>query len=239
MVFSQISSLQEELNKSQNKYQINYFRKISKRPFLVCSKQRLVIDFLFHHNSILIANRIRKFNNKQFTYIPIIMNQECSNTVNKIKEFIKPNTIEESNEDDIPINNSKFLMDCSTSLNKTIPKSEIWFRSKIEADPLFKKFGFVYNEVLMGYIYDLFSKKYRVAIEVDGTWHDRLDQKSRDIKKEALIVQKGWTIIRVKANDEFSYESCIRELNEILTNRNRHNERLKKKLEAKMFKRYY
>jgi very-short-patch-repair endonuclease len=48
---------------------------------------------------------------------------------------------------------------------------------------------------------DLFLTKYSLAVEVDSPFHDNPIAQARDRRKDQLIREKGWEVIRVRAED--------------------------------------
>ena len=99
-------------------------------------------------------------------------------------------------------------------LNKNVPRSEIWFRELIEKETL--GISFDYNVPKHGYIMDAFNKEYNICVEVDGTWHDRDDQKIKDIKKDFRLKCQNIKVIRIKAYNTNSYNAAIDEIKTIL-----------------------
>ena len=97
-------------------------------------------------------------------------------------------------------------------LNEKVPASEVWFRKKIETEWFFHVLGLEYNRVFKRYIYDAYSPKYQLAIEVDGSYHELPDQKKKDAVKDRFTAQQGIKIIRIDAYNELSYKSCINEI---------------------------
>jgi very-short-patch-repair endonuclease len=51
------------------------------------------------------------------------------------------------------------------------------------------------------YRIDLFLSTYDLAIEVDSIFHDNPEAQARDRHKDKLIRDKGWQVIRVRAED--------------------------------------
>lgn len=48
---------------------------------------------------------------------------------------------------------------------------------------------------------DLFLPKYSLAVEVDSPFHDNPAAQARDRRKDRLIREKGWEVVRVRAED--------------------------------------
>lgn len=109
-----------------------------------------------------------------------------------------------------------FVSEKAEELEQYLPSSEQWFRFKFVNDPLFKEFNFKYNVDFKLFIYDLLCKRYKVAIEVDGSIHKTPEQKAKDARKDELTRSYGIDIIRVRAYDEHSYRHCLNRLREIL-----------------------
>ena len=93
------------------------------------------------------------------------------------------------------------------------PKSEIWFDEQMKLVDL--RFPFDENKVFGGLCPDYLSKRYKVVVEVDGTWHDQAHVKKQDIKKQAKYERLGYEVIRVKAYDTDSLDNCLTRLKEI------------------------
>jgi len=62
-----------------------------------------------------------------------------------------------------------------------------------------QKFKFQYK--LGPYIYDFCSTKYRLLIELDGSWHDNGTQPRKDLEKSEYAKLRRYRILRFK-NDE-------------------------------------
>lgn len=104
-------------------------------------------------------------------------------------------------------------------LNKELPRSEKWFREKIKDEWFYRKMGFEFNKPMFGrFIYDLFSTKYRLCIEVDGSAHDNPTQQQKDAFKTELTISKGFSIIRVQAYNDESYAAAIRLIEKLIEN---------------------
>lgn len=114
----------------------------------------------------------------------------------------------------------KFIEKRADELNSNLNKSEQWFIDKISMEWFYKRMGFRFNVPMFGsFIYDLYSAKYRLCIEVDGSIHDLERIKIKDELKNKATRNKGFNIIRVKAYDEESYKESIELINMLLKNR--------------------
>lgn len=120
-----------------------------------------------------------------------------------------------------------FVEGRAKELNRDVPKSEVWFRSKIEQEPFFKDMRFEYNKPMFGrYIFDAFSKKYRLCIEVDGSIHDTDTQIVKDDRKDNVTRVKGFHIVRIKAFDDKSYNEAIGLIQHVVKNKRSRNFKL-------------
>lgn len=99
-------------------------------------------------------------------------------------------------------------------LNNNLPKSEVWFDEKFKTHPHYKLFK--KNAVIGNYIVDLLDSSNRIAIEVDGSIHNKEIQKFKDFLKDKYLVERGYTVIRVVAYDEQSYIDCMTKLESLL-----------------------
>lgn len=112
-----------------------------------------------------------------------------------------------------------FIQECAIELNKDLPKSEVWFLEKIKKEWFWKKMRFEQNVPLFGnYIYDMFSSKYRLCIEVDGSIHALPEQQTKDNLKNQVTISKGFHIIRVEAFNEKSYAACVLLIEQVIKN---------------------
>ena len=113
----------------------------------------------------------------------------------------------------------EWVAERAKSLNDNLPASEEWFLKKIKQEWFWRKMKFEQNVPLFGnYIYDLFSKKYRLCIEVDGSMHDVPEQQVKDNLKNQVTVSKGFHLIRVKAFDQGSYDAAKLLIEQIIEN---------------------
>lgn len=96
----------------------------------------------------------------------------------------------------------------AVKLNKNVPNSERWFRSLYNEHYIHSEDKFNVP-ICEKYIGDIVNKQFKYVIEIDGSYHDRSDQKLRDAYKDLAITRSGYLIIRVKAYDRLSYLECI------------------------------
>jgi very-short-patch-repair endonuclease len=120
---------------------------------------------------------------------------------------------------------SERLVRFSKELNKNVPASEVWFRTKFKKE-VFERlvgktrdndFHDLYNAVFgQCFIPDIMNEGYKYIIEVDGSIHDTLKQAYRDIKKDAHYKRRGYRCFRVKAYNEDSYNQFLTDFKQYL-----------------------
>lgn len=115
-------------------------------------------------------------------------------------------------------------------LNSKLPKSEQWFLEKLKENGINLKFK--QNIVCFHYIIDF--KYQEIAIEIDGTYHDRPDQQSKDRTKNKDLTELGFNLIRVRAYDEVSLKACINKIKAYLKTKKKTRNYNTKKLEIKV-----
>lgn len=107
-------------------------------------------------------------------------------------------------------NKQAVLEGFARKLNDSVPKSEVWFRKKFSRESVYQRLKLEFNKPFKDYIYDLFSREYQIAIEVDGSYHDRPEQILKDKKKDSATNKNGIVIYRIKAYDEVSYSEFLK-----------------------------
>lgn len=108
----------------------------------------------------------------------------------------------------------------SEKLNNNVPKSEVWFRERIEKEWFFNLLGLKYNYPFKRFIYDAYSSRYQIAIEIDGSIHDTFKQKKKDNIKNRFTAVYGLKMIRIVAYNNTSYLSSIKKIEDLLRTRN-------------------
>jgi very-short-patch-repair endonuclease len=102
---------------------------------------------------------------------------------------------------------TKRIQKQSKRLKKVLPRSEQWFMKTYHSmQDQYDKF----NEVLGWYIPDVHNPTYKYIIEIDGSYHDRPDQKAKDLRKDLAYRRQGYTVIRIKAYDFASLEAGLK-----------------------------
>lgn len=67
------------------------------------------------------------------------------------------------------------------------------------------------------YIVDFYCHEYRLVVELDGPIHDDEDWKEYDVRRQAWIESRAYTVIRFLNDDVlFGREDVLRQIDELL-----------------------
>ena len=84
---------------------------------------------------------------------------------------------------------------------KNMSYPEKCFQKILEDNGLDKKY-LIYREYsVFPYFIDFAFINEKLAVEIDGSQHLEEDRKNRDKKKDALLLSKGWKVLRIAANE--------------------------------------
>jgi len=84
---------------------------------------------------------------------------------------------------------------------KNMSYPEKCFQKILEDNGLDKKY-LIYREYsVFPYFIDFAFINEKLAVEIDGSQHLEEDRKKRDVKKDKLLLSKGWKILRIAANE--------------------------------------
>lgn len=93
-------------------------------------------------------------------------------------------------------------------LNENLPRSEKWFQ-KLWAEH--KHHNDVYNYAYKGiYIPDVINKQYKYIIEIDGSIHDKHQQKKKDLKRDQYFEKEGYITFRITAYDRIQFDKLVK-----------------------------
>lgn len=84
---------------------------------------------------------------------------------------------------------------------KNISYPEKLFLNKITELGWDKKYSIVREFSVFPFFIDFAFMNENVAVEIDGSQHLLPDRKERDEKKDKLLIENGWTIIRISENE--------------------------------------
>jgi very-short-patch-repair endonuclease len=85
------------------------------------------------------------------------------------------------------------------------------FLDKIKELELDKKYLIVRERSVFPYFVDFAFENEKIAIEIDGSQHENEDRKNSDIKKDELLNELGWIVIRFSAKKIISdLDECIK-----------------------------
>lgn len=203
-----------------NKNAIAILKSLNIHDFVYASNfNKYPVDCLINQkNKIVIANKKTASSIKnQFDYSFITFNN-----VNELNDINFINIIKEK------INKHTRIKEFAKQLNANLPNSEIWFRDRLKEHKRLLKMNFTFNTTFKGmFICDVISTKYNVIIEVDGSYHDLPEQKIKDAYKDSVYRNNGFTVYRVKAYDDESFNSCISALKAIIRIRRKNKIKVK------------
>jgi len=203
-----------------NKNTISILKSLNITNFVYSSTfYKYPVDCLINQkNKIVISNKKNAPSIKnQYDYTFI--------TFNNVKELNDVNFINVIKE---KIEKHKKIQEFANKLNNNLPNSEVWFRNKLKEHRRLLKMNFTFNTTFKGmFICDVISIKYNVIIEVDGSYHDLPEQKIKDAYKDSVYRNNGFTVYRVKAYDDESFNSCISALKTIIRIKRKNNVRIK------------
>jgi len=91
--------------------------------------------------------------------------------------------------------------------------SEKCFENACIKHNLFSIFEIEREKCFFPYYVDFAFNNVKVVIEIDGSQHLLEERKLLDIKKEKVIIEQGWRIFRITANEiKFNSDECIQNL---------------------------
>lgn len=79
----------------------------------------------------------------------------------------------------------------------TLPEVLLW--RELRGKPLGIKFRRQFP--VLGFVADFACVEVRLLIEVDGIAHDMGERPERDMKRDAMLTDRGWQVIRIAAKD--------------------------------------
>ena len=87
---------------------------------------------------------------------------------------------------------------------------ETIFKQKCEDLKLHKKHLIIRERPVFPYFIDFAFENEKVAIEIDGSQHNLPERRESDLKKEQLLLQNGWRILRFTAKEiQTNTEGCF------------------------------
>ncbi len=106
------------------------------------------------------------------------------------------------------LSHHQFVMAVAKELNNNLPASEKWFWRRwrelamdIESDRA--------NVPKFGYIPDILNEEFSYVIEVDGSVHNNPKIKEKDLFRDQVFRNRGFSVVRVKAYCEKSLIACV------------------------------
>jgi very-short-patch-repair endonuclease len=124
----------------------------------------------------------------------------------KISHQLFPEKFKHSDETKQKIREHRLLFmkenpDQTSWRTKNLSYPEKLFLEKVYELSLDKKFSIVREYPIFPYFIDFAFVNEKVAVEIDGSQHLLIERKNRDNKKDDLLIQNGWFVIRVSENE--------------------------------------
>lgn len=168
-------------------------------------KQEIIDDYV--ENELSLRDLCAKYDIRSRSWIEKLVKpymRSFSESV-KIAHRKKPNSFKHSEE------SKAKLRDARLKYMKEHPEKTAWRRSNISyPEKMFMKFleekGYsskylIHREYsVFPYFIDFAFVEPKIAIEIDGSQHLLPERKVRDEKKDALLIEQGWKVIRIAEN---------------------------------------
>jgi very-short-patch-repair endonuclease len=91
------------------------------------------------------------------------------------------------------------------------------FLNKIKELKLYEIYLIVREKSIFPYFIDFAFINEKIAVEIDGSQHELVDKKENDIKKDKLLNELGWRVIRFTASEiNRNIDGCIFILNKFI-----------------------
>ena len=82
----------------------------------------------------------------------------------------------------------------------SLPEVVLW--RELRGKPMGMKFRRQFP--VLGYVADFACTEVRLLIEIDGIVHDMGDRPEKDVRRDALLTDRGWQVVRIPAKDVLS-----------------------------------
>lgn len=169
-------------------------------------KGQIIKDYV--ENTLSIREVCKKYNINSKEWVRKLLGENIRNfsEANKIAHKKHPNSYKLSEEAKDKIRKARL------NWMKEHPEQTAWrlknmsypekcFKKILEDNGLDKKY-LIYREYsVFPYFVDFAFINEKLAVEIDGSQHLEEDRKKRDVKKDKLLLSKGWKILRIAANE--------------------------------------
>ena len=169
-------------------------------------KDQIIKDYV--ENTLSIREVCKKYSINSKEWVRKLLGENIRNfsEANKIAHKKYPNNYKLSEETKNKIRKARL------NWMKEHPEQTAWrlknmsypekcFQKILEDNGLDKKY-LIYREYsVFPYFIDFAFINEKLAVEIDGSQHLEEDRKKRDIKKDKLLLSKGWKILRIAANE--------------------------------------
>lgn len=106
--------------------------------------------------------------------------------------------------------------------NQTLTERKVWAylrNRKYRGYKFLRQHPFYYDNIhgdTQFFILDFYCAELKWALELDGKIHDQIEIKEYDNARDKIIIEKGFTVIRIKNEEVKSQESFYQTLDKIV-----------------------
>ena len=169
-------------------------------------KEQTIKDYV--ENFLSLRDIYKKYSVKSKIWVDKLLDgkKRSFSEANKIAHKKHPNSFKHSEEAKDKIRKARLNWmkehpEQTAWRQKNMSYPEKCFKKILEDNGLDKKY-LIYREYsVFPYFIDYAFINEKLAVEIDGSQHLEEDRKNRDEKKDALLLSKGWKILRIAANE--------------------------------------
>ena len=169
-------------------------------------KEQIIKDYV--ENFFSLKDIYKKYSIKSKIWVDKLLDgkKRSFSEANKIAHKKHPNSFRHSEETKDKIRKARLNWmkehpEQTAWRKKNMSYPEKCFKKILEDNGLDKKY-LIYREYsVFPYFIDYAFVNEKLAVEIDGSQHLEEDRKNRDEKKDALLLSKGWKILRIAANE--------------------------------------
>ena len=165
-------------------------------------KSNIINDYV--NNLYSIPRLIEKYNVRSKEYIRKLLgdNIRSIGEANKIARKLFPDSFKHSEE------TKKLIGERRKQFMKEHPEKTAWrlknmsypekcFQKFLEDNGYDKKYLIIREKSVFPYYIDFAFEDVKIAVEIDGSQHEEEHRKQQDIKKDNLLKENGWRVIRI------------------------------------------
>lgn len=187
-------------------------------------KLNIINDYV--NNLYSIRRLVEKYNVRSKEYIRKLLgdNIRSISEGNKVAHKLYPDSFKHSEK------TKKIMSEKRKQFMKEHPEKTAWrlknmsypekcFQKFLEDNGYDKKYLIIRERPVFPYYIDFAFEDVKIAVEIDGSQHEDEHRKQRDVKKDNLLQENGWRVIRISENAVKTDWSIIKtELDKYLNN---------------------